>query len=202
MSKSYGLLKARQIEIEQEIDRLAELHSLVKRKARALAAALDTHFPFGEVRRCELPRRRVLASSLMTPSLVDLNQEFIKLAQRLGEAAPVVATDRIGISFEENDAGDVQMRAGMVLEEFLGGDEGMFEELDASEYLCMYRFGNPLDIEESWGIIRRYAADAGLRLASELIEIFVVDQSVTDDPRENIFDVQVRILPCNEDCLS
>ena len=48
----------------------------------------------------------------------------------------------------------------------------------------------------------RYAADAGLRLASELIEIFVVDQSVTDDPRENIFDVQVRILPCNEDCFS
>lgn len=192
LRKSCEALKAKQAEIDREIERLAERRGIIGKKVRALDAALNTNYPFGEVRRCHLPRRQVLASPLMTPSLVDLNREFILLSQQLEETAPVVGTDRIGISFEFDAAGELRMRAGMVLKNC--PDEGsLFEELDEAEYLCMYRFGDALDIEGSWNAMRQYAKDNGLPLASELIEIFVIDQSVTDVPSENVFDLQIRI---------
>lgn len=195
LKKSQRAFARRRDEIDEDIERLQELRAVVDKKASALSAALEQDYAFGQVRVCTFPVRYVVATPCFSFDIEGLSQATVRLSQRIREVAPLTGSDRIGISFIENEgSAELMMRAGILLgsqDEVSGGE---FETLDEGAYVCMHRYGSPLDVEATWAVLKEYAVAHSWTLASELIELFLVDQSVTDVAEETIYDVQVRIL--------
>lgn len=204
LTQSLGIFRAKQRELESRIAELIELKTALDGKVAFLEHALASDRTLGEPSIAERPKRTVVASSTVCRDATACNREAIALQRLFRERAPILATNRLCISFGYGAGSCEEIRVGLLvddpatIDQSALGDTASLEELDESSYVCLSRRGDELDmteIDHQLAQMRAYCETRGLRMAPELLEFIEIDQGLTDLPTETLFTLEARIWP-------
>lgn len=203
LKKSLDAFKGKQRDLSEQINRLLKLKEIVDCKVSYLEEAVSLEFDFNEIAIKHFPERKVLCAKRLCETDEECNLQAIRLSSMLHDAAPITGSNRVLLSFskrEESDRG-LGLRVGLSVER-AGLDFGLDSEstecsleiLDEANYACVYRWGDPYDVEVPISRLLEHCKMLGLRLSDEILEVFEIDQSVTDVPEERVYEIQVKVL--------
>lgn len=123
---------------------------------------------------------------------------FTKLELCLEENAPILASDRIGVYYEDGsileEAEGYIPAVPMILVE-KGEAPGENEKtIPAGRYICMYYQGSGLEeYNAAFVQIRNYMQACGLELNGLIIQIYKIDVTVTSRDEECVMEIQVPV---------
>ncbi len=206
LHKSLALFRTLQETLTKKINHLSALDETIKLRINAMEHVLHEQIDFENVSIKHFGNRHIFTSNSLHHNDAELNHEAIRLQRAMAEIAPITGTGRFIIDFshsltyETPNEQEPSCRVGILLPddspERIRSDAPLsshFEEMPSGSYACIFRWGDPLDIEESYRTLQSFCKQRSIKLENRLIEVTVVDQSVTDVPEERIFELQALI---------
>lgn len=196
LKKSMRLLLEHHEMLKQEIERKIMIERVLSRKIdfiQQLSALPITNTVF----RKTFPKRHMI--TFAEPSGGPRQRAFAitKLEAYLNEVAPILASDRVGVytdeSLLEKTEGTIP-GCSMLLVDIDTIRSEYLKEISEGDYLYMYYHGGLEEYHPSFELIKDYMREHGLRVNGPILQIYKVDVTLTDSPKEKIMEIQIPII--------
>lgn len=199
LEKSLSYLKHRQKELQEEIQEKLLLSKVLSRKLHFLKDAtfpipVDTPVEF------EFPRRHIITFGQPAGGPREHAFAFTKLEQYLTKVAPVLASDRIGVYCTEKILQPAEGFIPCVPMLFVEQDDiedVYMETIEPGQYVCM-RYHGTTGLEQynpAFAQLTEYLETHALEVCGKIFQIYKIDKTVTDDPMEQLLEIQVPVAP-------
>jgi DNA-binding transcriptional MerR regulator/effector-binding domain-containing protein len=196
LQKSKEILNKHQLILEQEIENKILLKKILQRKLHFIAE-LSTLPEANVVWERMYPQRHMITFGETAGGPREHAFAFTKLEWYLDETAPILASDRVGVyaneSLLEKNDGYIPATPMLLVEEASIRSEYK-QIIPAGRYLCMYYHEGRLEhYHPSFEIIKTYMQEHRLHLSGNILQIYKVDVTLTNDPKETILEIQVPV---------
>lgn len=199
LDKSLQILKARQQELQREIADKLLLAKILSRKLHFLddvtfPIPVDTPVEF------EFGRRHIITFGEPAGGAREHAYAFTRLEQYLTDTAPVLASDCIGVYGDESLLAPSDGYIPCVPMLFVDKDdiEGVhMVTIEAGRYVCM-RYRGTTGLEQynpAFAHLVEYLEMHNLTVMGKIFQIYKIDKTVTDDPAEQLLEIQVPVSP-------
>lgn len=199
LDKSLRALKARQQELQREIADKLLLAKILSRKLHFLDDAtfpipVDTPVEF------EFGRRHIITFGEPAGGAREHAYAFTRLEQYLTDTAPVLASDCIGVYCDESLLKPTDGYIPCVPMLFVNKDdiEGVhMVTIEPGHYVCM-RYHGTTGLEQynpAFVHLVEYLEMHDLTVMGKIFQIYKIDKTVTDDPAEQLLEIQVPVSP-------
>lgn len=122
---------------------------------------------------------------------------FTKLENYLHETAPILASNRVGVYCDEKilypSKGFIPSYP-MILLENGDLDSKYKKKIDKGRYVCLdYKNGSLEQYHKSFDLIRDYLRIQDLEVSGKILQLYLIDKTLTDNPHERIMEIQVPV---------
>lgn len=194
--KSVEMLKRHETRLEREIEEKTRLKRILNDKIRflnGLASLPDTNAAFTK----EFMERYMITFDEPAGGPHEHAYAITKLEGYLDETAPILASDRVGVFADESILQECEHY--IPSSPFIFGEKNRIPAkwlkiVPAGLYLCMYYKGGALEkYHESFEIIKKTMRDKNLTLNGDILQLYVIDVTLTSDPNETLMEIQVPV---------
>ncbi|WP_223593569.1 MerR family transcriptional regulator [Neobacillus bataviensis] len=195
--KSRDILKAKHVELVSRLKELSELEENIQEKIAYLDSVLSEE-SFHEITLREIKSRKLFTLNEHINTNLELCYSIIRLETMLTEKAPILASNRLGIIIKEADLNDRRFEDPSVIFVVAKNNEQIPEKylkiIPEGLFACIRYNGELLrNRSKSLNKIFAYLDEKGYRVMGDALQIMHVDITVTDNPHEVMFEIQVPI---------
>jgi len=195
--KSSEILKAKHAELVSKLKELTEIEVNIKEKI-AYLDNISRKEAFQEIIFREIKSRKLITLNEKINSNLELCYSIIRLETMLTEKAPILASNRLGIIIEEEDLKDKRFEEPSVIFVVAKKDEKIQKKylklIPEGLFACIRYNGELLrNRSKSLNKLFTYLHETGYRISGDALQIMVVDITVTDNPNEVMFEIQVPV---------
>ncbi|MEH7333108.1 MerR family transcriptional regulator [Neobacillus drentensis] len=195
--KSRDILKAKHVELVSKLKELSELEENIQEKIAYLDSVLSEE-SFQEITLREIKSRKLFTLNEQINTNLELCYSIIRLETLLTEKAPILASNRLGIIIKEADINDRRFKDPSVIFVVAKNNEQIPEKylkiIPEGLFACIRYNGELLrNRSKSLNKICTYLDEKGYRITGDALQIMLVDITVTDNPNEVMFEIQVPI---------
>lgn len=194
---SRDILKAKHTELVSKLKELSNLELNIQEKIAYLDSVASEE-SFQEITIRKIRSRRLITLNEHINTNLELCYSIIRLETMLTEKAPILASNRLGIIIKEEDLNDKLFEEPSIIFVVAKNDEKIPKEylkiIPGGLFACIRYNGELLrNRSKSLKKIYAYLDENGYRINGDALQIMHVDITVTDNPNEVMFEIQVPI---------
>ncbi|MDR7002642.1 MerR family transcriptional regulator [Neobacillus niacini] len=195
--KSRDILKAKHAELVLKLKELAELEVNIQEKLDYLEA-VSREEPFQMINLREIKSRKLITLNEKINSNLELCYSIVRLETMLTEKAPILASNRLGIIIEHADIMGKRFEEPSVIfvvaKEDAKIDKQYLKVIPGGLFACIRYNGELLrNRSKSLNKLFEYHDKNGYQMIGDGLQIMQVDITVTDNPNEVMFEIQVPV---------
>lgn len=195
LKKSAELLQQYQIKLEEDIKRYMALNEVLKSKIDFIQS-LD-RLELNKAELVEMPERYMISFGEQAGGSEAHAYAYTKLEGCLNdEVAPILASDRVGVYTDERilEENDEYIPAYPMLIVKNISENEYIKKIPSGSYVCMnYTNGTLEKYDKSFEIVKKYIADNGLKICGNILQIYKLDVTLTNDRKETIMEIQIPV---------
>lgn len=195
VKKSAEILSEYQHKLDETIESYMALNEVLKEKVNFLSQIESLNV--NEVFVREIDDRYMISFGEQSGSKEAHAYAYTKLEWHLKEIAPILATDRVGVYANESileESCDLTPAYPMILVKEPKKDMKYLKKIPKGKYVCMYYSNGTLEkYDKSFEIIKAYINENNLKICGNILQIYKVDVTLTNDRAETILEIQVPV---------
>lgn len=196
VKKSLGIIKEQHTELISKIEELVDLEESIRNKIDHLEQLLSEE-PKSEIEVKQLKERKLITLNRKIHNNFELCYEVVEVENLLTEKAPILASNRLGVlinTIERNAPGsDDSVTVFVVAKENSHVQKEYLKVIPSGLFACIQYYGELWDRQESIEKLHKYILQNGYTISGEALQIAQIDITITDDPEEIMFEIQVPI---------
>lgn len=197
LKKSLDILKTKHAELLSKLNELEALEENIREKLQYLSE-VGNDDGLHEVIFRKLKSRKLMTLHEKINNNVELCYGVIRLESMLMEKAPILASNRLGIIIEEEDLRANRFEEPSVIFVVAKDKEKIEEQylrmIPAGLFACIRYNGELLrNRRESLDRLICYLQETGYCITGSALQIMQVDITITDNPNEIMFEIQVPV---------
>lgn len=195
--KSLDILKTKHAELLSKVNELAELEGNIREKIVYLGE-VNRDDELHEVSFREIKSRKLMTLHEKINTNLELCYGVLRLESMLTEKAPILASNRLGIIIEETDIRANRYEEPSVIF-VVAKDRAKIQEqhlkiIPGGLFACIRYNGELLrNRSESLKKLTNHLEETGYHMIGDALQIMQVDITITDNPNEIMFEIQVPV---------
>lgn len=196
VEKSRKILEAYQKKFEAELMEMQRLNDELRSKVDFLKS-LDELPEIEEVFEVDIPTRYMVTFGEKSGDRERHAMVYTELENYIYEKIPILASDRVGIYADQtllipND--ELIPAVPMLLVSPEGAAREYLREIPDGRYVCMYYRNGILEkYDPSFERVKDYLREHEYEICGDILQLYKVDVTLTDDPWETILELQVPV---------
>lgn len=195
LKKSVELLHKYQLKLEEDIKKYVSLNEVLKNKINFINT-LDS-IELNKVVLNKFSDRYMISFGEQAGGKEAHAYAYTKLETCLNnEIAPILASDRVGIYTDERilEKNDEYIPAYPMLIVKNDADNKYIKKIPGGIYACMYYSNGALEkYDKSFEIIKKFITDNNLKITGNILQIYKIDVTLTNDRKETIMEIQIPV---------
>lgn len=196
LQKSIQMLTKYQQKFEEKLEEQIQLNNELLQKLEYLK-----HLPklpkMNTVFEKNCPKRYIVTFEKKAGDREEHAMEFINLEKHIHEKIPIIASDRVGVYADESlllPSDKLIPAIPMIFVSAKKADEKYLQEVPEGKYVCMfYKNGILEKYDNSFEIVKKYIKEKGYRICGNILQIYKIDVTLTDDSEETVLEIQIPV---------
>ncbi|MWC27283.1 MerR family transcriptional regulator [Paenibacillus sp. MMS18-CY102] len=197
VSKSLAMLKSKHEELQTKLKEWVELERNVRDKIAFLEEVTASEQQQQHVMLREFPDRALLTLERPVRNNLELCYGILALENNLSERAPILASNRLGVLIPREHLASRQFGLPSTLfvsyKDTTKPPEGSVYLAPGGLYACLRCIGEFWERTEGLETLCDYIAQHGFRLAGDALQVVQIDITITDQPSEAMFEIQIPV---------
>ncbi|MGN0481931.1 MAG: MerR family transcriptional regulator [Lachnospiraceae bacterium] len=194
--KSVSMLKKHQKTFEKKLEEQIQLNKALLQKIEYMDGLSDLP-ELETVYEKQFPLRYMVTLGKESGDREEHAMAFTKLENCVREKVPIIASDRVGVYTNERILlpSDTLISAiPMILVSPDHADQTYLREIPEGKYVCMlYQNGILEKYDPSFEKIKIYMRKKGYKICGEILQIYKIDVTLSDDPKETVMEIQIPV---------
>ncbi|MEG7283802.1 MerR family transcriptional regulator [Bacillus sp. 0909A] len=195
--KSIRILKEKHKALQRNIKELIDLEKSINEKIENFHRVSEEGVLPG-IKIYSLEERFFITKNTKISNDLELSYGVIEIENLMLEKAPLVASNRLGVLIEEEDLLSNHYSAPTTLIARTNHIKDIPEEyvirIPKGEFVCLRHYGEIWDRTDSLTQLIAFIKEQDYKLAGNALQMVQVDISITDEPNEAMFEIQIPVV--------
>ncbi|HHT7151043.1 MerR family transcriptional regulator [Bacillus thuringiensis serovar andalousiensis] len=189
LEKQQEMMLKKQREIEYALAKMEHRIHLIKEATKAKAEQMVIK---------EIPQRKITAIAVAPNTTDDMFEYYIhSLQKNMRQMDDSLFSGDIGVTVAKKGLMQNEFQAYssvFILLDYMPFEVQSSDEIKEGMFACVYHHGPYEETDETYKKLMKYIDQEGYEISGDAIEIALIDWSVTDDPEEQVTEIQIPIM--------
>lgn len=189
LEKQQEMMLKKQREIEYALAKMEHRIRLIKEATKAKAEQMVMK---------EIPQRKITAIAVAPNTTDDMFEYYIhSLQKNMRQMDDSLFSGDIGVTVAKKGLMQNEFQAYssvFILLDYMPFQIQSSDEIKEGMFACVYHHGPYEETDETYKKLMKYINQEGYEVSGDAIEIALIDWSVTDNPEEQVTEIQIPIM--------
>ncbi|PFD53317.1 MerR family transcriptional regulator [Bacillus cereus] len=189
LEKQQEMMLKKQREIEYALAKMEHRIHLIKEATKAKAEQMVIK---------EIPQRKITAIAVAPNTTDDMFEYYIhSLQKNMRQMDDSLFSGDIGVTVAKKGLMQNEFqayRSVFILLDYMPFEVQSSDEIKEGMFACVYHPGPYEETDETYKKLMKYIDQEGYEISGDAIEIALIDWSVTEDPEEQVTEIQIPIM--------
>ncbi|MDP7991199.1 MerR family transcriptional regulator [Bacillus sp. MHSD_36] len=189
LEKQQEMMLKKQREIEYALAKLEHRIHLIKEATKAKAEQMVIK---------EIPQRKITAIAVAPNTTDDMFEYYIhSLQKNMRQMDDSLFSGDIGVTVAKKGLMQNEFQAYssvFILLDYMPFEVQSSDEIKEGMFACIYHHGPYEETDETYKKLMKYIDQEGCEISGDAIEIALIDWSVTENPEEQVTEIQIPIM--------
>ncbi|OED21578.1 MerR family transcriptional regulator [Bacillus cereus] len=189
LEKQQEMMLKKQREIEYALAKMEHRIHLIKEATKAKAEQMVIK---------EIPQRKITAIAVAPNTTDDMFEYYIhSLQKNMRQMDDSLFSGDIGVTVAKKGLMQNEFQAYssvFILLDYMPFEVQSSDEIKEGVFACVYHHGPYEETDETYKKLMKYIDQEGYEISGDAIEIALIDWSVTEDPEEQVTEIQIPIM--------
>ncbi|WIG23468.1 MerR family transcriptional regulator [Bacillus anthracis] len=189
LEKQQEMMLKKQREIEYALAKMEHRIHLIKEATKAKAEQMVMK---------EIPRRKITAIAVAPNTTDDMFEYYIhSLQKNMRQMDDSLFSGDIGVTVAKKGLMQNEFQAYssvFILLDYMPFQVHRSDEIKEGMFACVYHHGPYEETDETYKKLMKYIDQEGYEIAGDAIEIALIDWSVTENPDEQVTEIQIPVV--------
>ncbi|EJQ33196.1 MULTISPECIES: MerR family transcriptional regulator [Bacillus cereus group] len=189
LEKQQEMMLKKQREIEYALAKMEHRIHLIKEATKAKAEQMVIK---------EIPQRKITAIAVAPNTTEDMFEYYIhSLQKNMRQMDDSLFSGDIGVTVAKKGLMQNEFQAYssvFILLDYMPFEVQSSDEIKEGMFACVYHHGPYEETDETYKKLMKYIDQEGYEISGDAIEIALIDWSVTEDPEEQVTEIQIPIM--------
>ncbi|MEG7923986.1 MerR family transcriptional regulator [Bacillus cereus] len=189
LEKQQEMMLKKQREIEYALAKMEHRIHLIKEATKAKAEQMVIK---------EIPPRKITAIAVAPNTSDDMFEYYIhSLQKNMRQMDDSLFSGDIGVTVAKKGLMQNEFQAYssvFILLDYMPFEVQSSDEIKEGMFACVYHHGPYEETDETYKKLMKYIDQEGYEISGDAIEIALIDWSVTEDPEEQVTEIQIPIM--------
>ncbi|SCC12067.1 Uncharacterized protein BCZB5J_01582 [Bacillus cereus] len=189
LEKQQEMMLKKQREIEYALAKMEHRIHLIKEATKAKAEQMVIK---------EIPQRKITAIAVAPNTTDDMFEYYIhSLQKNMRQMDDSLFSGDIGVTVAKKGLMQNEFQAYssvFILLDYMPFQIHSSDEIKEGMFACVYHHGPYEETDETYKKLMKYIDQEGYEVSGDAIEIALIDWSVTDNPEEQVTEIQIPIM--------
>ncbi|WP_242784586.1 MerR family transcriptional regulator [Bacillus cereus] len=189
LEKQQEMMLKKQREIEYALAKMEHRIHLIKEATKAKAEQMVIK---------EIPQRKITAIAVAPNTTDDMFEYYIhSLQKNMRQMDDSLFSGDIGVTVAKKGLMQNEFQAYssvFILLDYMPFEVQTSDEIKEGMFACVYHHGPYEETDETYKKLMKYIDQEGYEISGDAIEIALIDWSVTEDPEEQVTEIQIPIM--------
>ncbi|PEE37190.1 MerR family transcriptional regulator [Bacillus cereus] len=189
LEKQQEMMLKKQREIEYALAKMEHRIHLIKEATKAKAEQMVIK---------EIPQRKITAIAVAPNTTDDMFEYYIhSLQKNMRQMDDSLFSGDIGVTVAKKWLMQNEFQAYssvFILLDYMPFEVQSSDEIKEGMFACVYHHGPYEETDETYKKLMKYIDQEGYEISGDAIEIALIDWSVTEDPEEQVTEIQIPIM--------
>ncbi|HFR4149268.1 MerR family transcriptional regulator [Bacillus thuringiensis] len=189
LEKQQEMMLKKQREIEYALAKMEHRIHLIKEATKAKAEQMVIK---------EIPQRKITAIAVAPNTTDDMFEYYIhSLQKNMRQMDDSLFSGDIGVTVAKKGLMQNEFQAYssvFILLDYMPFEVQSSDEIKEGMFACVYHHGPYEETDETYKKLMKYIDQEGYEISGDAIEIALIDWSVTEDPEEQVTEIQLPIM--------
>ncbi|MEC2967023.1 MerR family transcriptional regulator [Bacillus cereus] len=189
LEKQQEMMLKKQREIEYALAKMEHRIHLIKEATKAKAEQMVIK---------EIPQRKITAIAVAPNTTDDMFEYYIhSLQKNMRQMDDSLFSGDIGVTVAKKGLIQNEFQAYssvFILLDYMPFEVQSSDEIKEGMFACVYHHGPYEETDETYKKLMKYIDQEGYEISGDAIEIALIDWSVTEDPEEQVTEIQIPIM--------
>ncbi|GAB6562954.1 MerR family transcriptional regulator [Bacillus mobilis] len=189
LEKQQEMMLKKQREIEYALAKMEHRIHLIKEATKAEAEQMVIK---------KIPQRKITAIAVAPNTTDDMFEYYIhSLQKNMRQMDDSLFSGDIGVTVAKKGLMQNEFQAYssvFILLDYMPFQVHSSDEIKEGMFACVYHHGSYEETDETYKKLMKYIDQEGYEVSGDAIEIALIDWSVTDNPEEQVTEIQIPIL--------
>ncbi|ANE84958.1 MerR family transcriptional regulator [Bacillus thuringiensis] len=189
LEKQQEMMLKKQREIEYALAKMEHRIHLIKEATKAKAEQMVIK---------EIPQRKITAIAVAPNTTDDMFEYYIhSLQKNMRQMDDSLFSGDIGVTVAKKGLMQNEFQAYssvFILLDYMPFEVQSSDEIKEGMFACVYHHGPYEETDETYKKLMKYIDQEGYEISGDAIEIALIDWSVTEDPEEQVTEIQIPIM--------
>ncbi|MGE0979709.1 MerR family transcriptional regulator [Bacillus cereus] len=189
LEKQQEMMLKKQREIEYALAKMEHRIHLINEATKAKAEQMVIK---------EIPQRKITAIAVAPNTTDDMFEYYIhSLQKNMRQMDDSLFSGDIGVTVAKKGLMQNEFQAYssvFILLDYMPFEVQSSDEIKEGMFACVYHHGPYEETDETYKKLMKYIDQEGYEISGDAIEIALIDWSVTEDPEEQVTEIQIPIM--------
>ncbi|EXY08341.1 MULTISPECIES: MerR family transcriptional regulator [Bacillus cereus group] len=189
LEKQQEMMLKKQREIEYALAKMEHRIHLIKEATKAKAEQMVIK---------EIPQRKITAIAVAPNTTDDMFEYYIhSLQKNMRQMDDSLFSGDIGVTVAKKGLMQNEFQAYssvFILLDYMPFEVQSSDEIKEGMFACVYHHGPYEETDETYKKLMKYIDQEGYEISGDAIEIALIDWSVTEEPEEQVTEIQIPIM--------
>ncbi|PFU52945.1 MerR family transcriptional regulator [Bacillus cereus] len=189
LEKQQEMMLKKQREIEYALAKMEHRIHLIKEATKAKAEQMVIK---------EIPQRKITAIAVAPNTTDDMFEYYIhSLQKNMRQMDDSLFSGDIGVTVAKKGLMQNEFQtysSVFILLDYMPFEVQSSDEIKEGMFACVYHHGPYEETDETYKKLMKYIDQEGYEISGDAIEIALIDWSVTEDPEEQVTEIQIPIM--------
>lgn len=189
LEKQQEMMLKKQREIEYALAKMEHRIHLIKEATKAKAEQMVIK---------EIPQRKITAIAVAPNTTDDMFEYYIhSLQKNMRQMDDSLFSGDIGVTVTKKGLLQNEFQAYssvFILLDYMPFQVHSSDEIKEGMFACVYHHGSYEETDETYKKLMKYIDQEGYEISGDAIEIALIDWSVTENPEEQVTEIQIPIM--------
>ena len=189
LEKQQEMMLKKQRKIEYALAKMEHRIHLIKEATKAKAEQMVIK---------EIPQRKITAIAVAPNTTDDMFEYYIhSLQKNMRQMDDSLFSGDIGVTVAKKGLMQNEFQAYssvFILLDYMPFEVQSSDEIKEGMFACVYHHGPYEETDETYKKLMKYIDQEGYEISGDAIEIALIDWSVTEDPEEQVTEIQIPIM--------
>ncbi|MDA2449957.1 MerR family transcriptional regulator [Bacillus cereus] len=189
LEKQQEMMLKKQREIEYALAKMEHRIHLIKEATKAKVEQMVIK---------EIPQRKITAIAVAPNTTDDMFEYYIhSLQKNMRQMDDSLFSGDIGVTVAKKGLMQNEFQAYssvFILLDYMPFEVQSSDEIKEGMFACVYHHGPYEETDETYKKLMKYIDQEGYEISGDAIEIALIDWSVTEDPEEQVTEIQIPIM--------